>query len=499
MSLQSKKNKGELIRRLVLQVTAPAIFAGICLAVMSIFSLWQLDRARRNLSYLLSQNVASVRAASRMEDAVRRMRFASLEYLLDGKEKSRAEIERAKGEFETWLHNASLTSNSTDEKAILDQITEGFRTFQVELDRVNQSYKRQFPPKSFREVVDGHPINIVVEPCRQLAQANEDYMQRTVDQEAVWSKRVHWIFLGTGLLAPLAAATVGYNLARRMGKRLLRLQIQIGDAARQLKEGFADIEVSSTASIDELDSQMQYLTRRVQDIVMELGRHQRDAIRNQQLAAVGQLAASLAHEIRNPLTAIKMLVEAALRDERPRPMSAESLRVVHREVERLEQTVQELLDFARPPTLKRTIVPLSKMINGAVELVQARATRQRVDIRRIKLSDVTVDVDEGQLRGVFVNLLLNSLDAMPQGGTIDINNLRNGNSIYVTIADSGSGIPSSAFETLFTPFSSSKVTGTGLGLSICKRVVEQHQGAISAHNRKGGGAELEIRLPLANE
>ncbi len=499
MALQTKKNKAELFRRLVLQVTAPAMFVGICLAFISIFSLWQLDRARRNLSYLLSQNVASVRAASRMEDAVRRMRFASLEYLLDGKDESRTEIDKAHDEFTTWFHNASLISNSEEEKVILDQISDGFRKFQIELDRINQSYKRQFPPKSFREVVDGHPINLVVEPCRKLAKANEDYMQQMVDQEAIWSKRVHWIFLGTGLLAPLAAATVGYNLARRMGKRLLRLQIQIGDAARQLTDGIADIEVSSSASIDELDSQMQYLTRRVQDIVLELGKHQRDAIRNQQLAAVGQLAASLAHEIRNPLTAIKMLVEAGLRDARPRPMSMESLRVVHREVERLEQTVQELLDFARPPTLKRTIVPLSKMINGAVELVQARAARQQVEIRRIKLSDVSVDVDEGQLRGVFVNLLLNSLDAMPQGGTIDIRNLRNGKSIYVTIADSGSGISDSAFETLFTPFSSSKVTGTGLGLSICKRVVEQHSGAISAHNRKCGGAELELRLPLATE
>jgi two-component system sensor histidine kinase HydH len=490
-------NKGELFRRLVLQLTAPSVFVGICLVAVSALSLWQLDRTRRNLSRVLSQNVAGIRAATRMEDAARRLRFANLEYLLDGRDETREEILHCHKDFEEWLAFANKISKNDEEKATLQRISEGYVQLKQEIEKFNLQYKRQFPPKSFRELVDGHPLDLVVTPCRDLARVNEDYVQNLVDREAAWSQRVHWIFLALGLFAPLAAAVVGYNLARRMGNRLLRLQIQIGDTARQLQGGVADIEVQSTATMDEVDAQMQYLSRRIQDIAMELGRHQQDSMRHQQLAAVGQLAASLAHEIRNPLTAIKLLVESGLRDSRPRPMSKESMQVIHREVERLERTVQELLDFARPPTLKRSLVPLTQILERAIELVNVRAKRQQVTIQIASKVDARVDVDEGQMRGVFVNLLLNSLDAMPQGGTIEFRCERVEGGLCVRIIDSGPGISETAMESLFMPFSSTKSTGTGLGLSICKRIVELHQGTIVARNSPLGGAELEVKLPVA--
>lgn len=492
-------NKREVFRRLVLKLTAPSVFVGVCLVAVSALSLWELDRARRNLSRVLSQNVAGIRAATRMEDAARRLRFANLEFLLDGREESREEVLKCHSDFEEWLDFAKNISPSEQEQATLLRISEGYAQLKKEIEQFNLRYEREFPPKSFRELADAHPLNLVIEPCRDLVRVNEESIQSLVDVEAVWSQRVHWIFLTLGLFAPLIAAVVGYNFARRMGNRLLRLQIQIGDTARQLQEGVADIEVQSTATIDELDAQMQYLSRRIQDIAMELSRHQRDSIRHQQLAAVGQLAASLAHEIRNPLTAIKMLVESGLRDSRPRPMSKESLLVVHREVERLEQTVQELLDFARPPTLKQSITPLSVMIDRAVELVNVRAKRQQVAIQVVGRVDAKVDVDEGQMRGVFVNLLLNSLDAMPNGGTISIRIECIEAAIRIHVMDSGPGISESAMDSIFLPFSSTKSTGTGLGLSICKRIIELHQGTIVAKNQPQGGAELVVTLPLARQ
>lgn len=499
MSAANPRNKREVFRRLVLKLTAPWVFVGVCLVAVSALSLWELDRARRNLSRVLSQNVAGIRAAARMEDAVRRLRSANLEYLLDGQEESREEILRCHGDFVEWLDFAKKISPSEEEQAMLLRISEGYTQLKKEIEQFNLQYKREFPPKSYRELTNAHPLNLVIEPCRDLVRVNEESIQSLVEVEAVWSQRVHWIFLTLGLFAPLIAAVVGYNFARRMGNRLLRLQIQIGDTARQLQEGVADIEVQPSATIDELDAQMQYLSRRIQDIAMELSRHQRDSIRHQQLAAVGQLAASLAHEIRNPLTAIKMLVESGLRDSRPRPMSKESLLVVHREVERLEQTVQELLDFARPPTLKRSVAPLSVMIDRAVELVNARAKRQQVTVQVLGGADANVDVDEGQMRSVFVNLLLNSLDAMPSGGTILVRSERSNGAIAVHVIDSGPGISEDAMDSIFLPFSSTKSTGTGLGLSICKRIVELHQGTILAKNHSKGGAELVVTLPLAGQ
>ena len=231
-----------------------------------------------------------------------------------------------------------------------------------------------------------------------------------------------------------------------------------------------------------------------------LQRHQREMLRAEQLSAVGQLAASVAHEVRNPLTAVKMLVEAALRVRDAKPLTSEDLRVIHREVERLEQTVQDFLDFARLPAPRRAICDLGEVIAQAVDLVRARATQQQVEISVSQsLQPIPVALDRAQLNTVLVNLLLNALDVLPAGGRVDIETqLCDGEGVCVRVSDNGPGIPQAMNGRLFTPFASTKPTGTGLGLSISQRIVQEHGGRISAGNRPDGGAEFVIHLSRAD-
>jgi signal transduction histidine kinase len=220
-------------------------------------------------------------------------------------------------------------------------------------------------------------------------------------------------------------------------------------------------------------------------------------LRAQQLAAVGQLAAGVAHEVRNPLTSIKMLVEAALREHKPRPFTEDNLRIVHGEILRLEQTVQGLLDFARPPKLKKQSSDLCAVVARAVELIRVRARQQKVGIESNGLEEpIHALVDPGQFCTVLVNLLVNALDAMPHGGRLSIQVYATPEqTIHLEVSDTGEGIRSEMIGQLFTPFVSTKPTGSGLGLSISKRIIEEHGGRIAVSNRAGRGACFAITLP----
>lgn len=244
---------------------------------------------------------------------------------------------------------------------------------------------------------------------------------------------------------------------------------------------------------------MQKVVRQVEEVTARLQQQQRDLLRAEQLAAVGQLAAGVAHEIRNPLTGIKILVEAARRTNTPRPLTAEDLQMIERELNRVERTVQGLLDFARLPKPQPEICDLNDVIIPAQEIVRARAESQGVRMRlHAPGLPAMVSIDRHQFHTVFVNLMINALDAMPNGGQLDISwSVPKAGVIEVTIADTGIGIPIELGDNIFKPFATTKPAGTGLGLSMAARIVEEHRGKIAASSRHHGGASFVLTLPAS--
>ncbi len=226
--------------------------------------------------------------------------------------------------------------------------------------------------------------------------------------------------------------------------------------------------------------------------------HDLKMLRAEQMMAIGQVAAGVAHELRNPLTSIKGLVQVNLRDLEDRGVPVEDLSVIEHEIRRMEKTLQTFLDFAKPPRPNRQQLDLAPLVDRVLSLVSGRARRQSVSIEFLRPPEpVEAEVDQDQIQQLVLNLVLNALDANPDGGAIEIE-LRPARDGYIElyVRDSGPGIAPHILPKVFETFVSSKETGVGLGLPLSQRIAEDHGGLLTAYNLPSAGACFLLRLPV---
>jgi signal transduction histidine kinase len=255
--------------------------------------------------------------------------------------------------------------------------------------------------------------------------------------------------------------------------------------------------LDASGNLGDVDRQLEQVVGRVKEVCERLQTQEREILRTEQLAAVGHLAAGVAHEVRNPLTGIKMLVDAALRRTNPTPLTHEDLEQIRDEIGRLERTAQGLLDFAKPSRPNRKPQDVRDLVSRAVDLARPRADRQSVHVA-ITLPDeeLVVSADADQFTSLLSNLLLNALDATPPGGEVMVRVADRDGTVQISVADTGTGIDPNLTDRLFTPFATTKATGTGLGLTVASRVARDHGGTLTAATRPGGGACFTVTLPV---
>jgi PAS domain S-box-containing protein len=224
-----------------------------------------------------------------------------------------------------------------------------------------------------------------------------------------------------------------------------------------------------------------------------------EALRAQQMATLAQLATGVAHEIRNPLTSIKMLIQVNRSKFQRDGLPADDLELVEQEIRRMERSVNSLLEYARPEQGERSVFAIQSVIRRAAQLVDGRCGQQGVKLC-IDGDDapILLDGDAAQIQQLLLNLLLNSLDAMAAGGELTVRVRVSGEQLDLAVIDTGDGIREDMLEQLFVPFSTSKPTGVGLGLGICRRIANAHGGTLTGRNRSEGGAEFCLSLPLSS-
>jgi two-component system sensor histidine kinase PilS (NtrC family) len=226
---------------------------------------------------------------------------------------------------------------------------------------------------------------------------------------------------------------------------------------------------------------------------------ERDAAMQQRLAAIGEMAAGIAHEIRNPLASMSGSIQI-LRQELPLSAEQEQLmEIVLRESERLNTTIRSFLAYARPQRFGIELVDLKRVLSETALLLRNSAEVRdghfvEVDVPE---SELSYEADEGQIKQIVWNLATNGLRAMPGGGRLRLAGAKTNGAegVVITVEDEGTGIPAGERDGLFQPFHGSFAQGTGLGLAIVHRIVTDYNGEIQIHSELGAGTTIAVRLP----
>lgn len=232
----------------------------------------------------------------------------------------------------------------------------------------------------------------------------------------------------------------------------------------------------------ELEMHRDHLERQINEKTDEL-------IKSQKLAIIGELASRMAHDLKNPLSTIKNVVE--LIESKPKLRIEEKIvhyGKLHRAIDRISHQVDDVLEYGRATQLKLQTVDIVSLINGVLE-----DNNFSNDIKiNVENAQVKMNVDPTKMEAVFANLLINAAQAIGEKGTINVRIMDDGANVIIAVQDSGPGIPENHLGKIFEPLFTTKQTGTGLGLSICKKIVEQHGGSITAKNNP---TTFIIRMP----
>jgi PAS domain S-box-containing protein len=221
------------------------------------------------------------------------------------------------------------------------------------------------------------------------------------------------------------------------------------------------------------------------------------------LSAMGELAMNLAHEIRNPLNAAVLQLHLLNRnldrleaEEATRSALKDRVRIVGDEIGRLNRLLTEFLELARPRGIAREPVHIPRLADEVLDLEEESARRRGVTIVRDLPADGCIAIgDREKLKQVTINLIVNALEAMKQGGTLTVRVRSEGERVVMTIEDTGVGIPAELLPKVFDPFFTTKEAGTGLGLSIVRKIVDQHGGEVDIESERGKGARVVVSIP----
>jgi signal transduction histidine kinase len=492
-------------KRFLLHIIAPTIAISILLFSLGILAAWNVQRQQKANSELVALEMRTLTAATDLNLAVQDLHLLLGQYLRKGDRDYLDQLARMKPAVEQELAPLVDLSRTADERQLLTALQAGVAAFFDKLAQVDGTLAVAQAHQAAVEL-DDILDEQVLKPTRSFMQSNEQLIDRADQANRQTSAQMFEAFLLLGVCGGAAGLVAGLAIARGVRRSMLNLDVSVRGAADKLREVVGPVKISNLDGLQDLESGLKEVEERIAVVVERLQQRELESLRNQQFAAVGQLAAGLAHELRNPLMPMKMLVQRALARPQGPGLTQRQLQVLDEEILRLEGLVQEFLDFAKPQALQRKRMDVVGVVRQAIELVAARAGIQHVDLyTRAPSTPLYVDADPLRLRQVLLNLLLNSLDAQPDGGRIMLEVLPiaadapDDVPATILVTDDGPGIPEELLERVFEPFVSTKETGTGLGLTICRRIIADHGGRLDIipDHRQGRGTQFQILLPRA--
>ncbi len=286
-------------------------------------------------------------------------------------------------------------------------------------------------------------------------------------------------------------------IVRTISRPLQKLTV----AAVQVRDGGYGTEVDLRRSNDEiglLADSFNEMSRKMADDIERLRDLNEQLIRTEKLAAMGTLSAGLAHEVNNPLASISSLIQMMQAKDDLNSDTTEKLKLISTQISRITNVTKDMMDFARIRPAAKSSIDINQIIEASLRLANFDKSFQRLNLKKDLRDELPkVFADQDQLQQVFLNLLLNARDAMPDGGDLSLKSSALHNEICVEIHDSGSGIAAENLKQIFDPFFTTKPAGkgTGLGLAVCYGIITAHGGRIEAENERGG-TTFFITLPI---
>ncbi|KPL11356.1 hypothetical protein AMJ85_03740 [candidate division BRC1 bacterium SM23_51] len=260
----------------------------------------------------------------------------------------------------------------------------------------------------------------------------------------------------------------------------------------------AAVAAQAAVAIENADlyRQVEEKNRQLSESYERLRQTQRALVLKEKLALLGEMAATVAHEIRNPLTAVRGFAQRIAR-KRSDDRVCEYCTFIVEEVDRLNRVIEDVLDFARRLSPSRTPTDLNALVRGTVQLLQEELVQNEITmVPNLDLSLPKVLLDPSQIKQVLVNLVQNARQAMDREGTLTLATERRGDFAVLIVSDTGGGIAPEHLERIWEPFFTTRTHGTGLGLALVRRVVEDHGGRVEAESRLGEGTTFSIYLPV---
>lgn len=396
---------------------------------------------------IMRENVSSLKAAEELEIALLNQKGLVASYFLDDDPLWLRTIEERKKDFNIWFKKAQDVALTDNEKKILQDVFALYKTYDRQRNKALRLYQSGNTLEARGILLNDMKISIdsLYQKCEDLILANEALIAKAEVTSQGNVIRMTSLIWSTIIITLLLGSMSGFFISRKINEQLVR-------AAK--------------------------------------------------LASLGQLSANVAHEIRNPLTSIKMRLYSLKAESKKNSVSSEDINVIDEEISRMEGTVNNFLDFARPPELNLQSADIGQILEGTVNLIAPKARAQKIAMHK-QLHDfpLEIKIDKEQIRQVFLNIMLNAIEAMPSGGILEIEAAKSGDKktkkvLEINIRDTGTGIPPEIKNKITEPFFTTKAEGTGLGLFIASRIVKMHKGSFDIDSHSGKGTTVTLRIPV---
>lgn len=277
------------------------------------------------------------------------------------------------------------------------------------------------------------------------------------------------------------------------------IPLKSADEIGQLASSFNQMTSDLKRADDKLIDWGKTLEQKVQQRTKELRLAENQLFQSEKLASLGKLAAGVAHEINSPLTGVLTYSSLLFKEKKEGDPEKEDLEVIVNETNRCKRIVKGLLDFARQTEPDKAPSDINEVIEKSIDLIAHQASIQSIKIeKKVKPDIPRIMIDKGQIQQVFINILLNAIEAMPQGGTLTVSSGIQDQMLAIGFTDTGAGIPEENLRKIFDPFFTTKKQGrgTGLGLSVSYGIIERHHGRLEVKSKVGKGTTFTIWLPI---